>query len=458
MSEWAHEELGGAQLGDRRRVARLVRVTELLSEHPGESVPDACGSWADTEGAYRLWSNGKVKPEAIYEAHFRCTATRAAHEELVLVVQDGSALDFTPHWNDKAVKEMGYLEGEFRRGILIHPTLALTASGVPIGLADMQTWSRPVEEFGKRDQRHKRPIDEKESYVWLLAWDNAQKRLPKEVPLLGIADQEADIFDLFAAHRRPNAHLLIRATGDRRVGNPARLLSKAIRQMPPAGTFEFEVPRRPGLSSRTAVLTLRFAPEIMLRSKYSGAAAPNVPVWCVVAEEENPPKGVKPLQWLLLTTMEVASFQEALRAVGYYKQRWMVEQYFYVLKQGSLVEDLHLETVDRIERALACYAVVAWRLLFLTIGARLDPHGPATTFLADHEWKALLAYHYPRRVPKIPPTKREAIRLIARLGGFLARRGDGDPGVKTVWRGLDYLQGLAVGYRLASEMRSGESP
>jgi hypothetical protein len=448
MQEWVQAELETAALGDVRLDARLVRVTELLSELPGESIPEACPSWADTEGAYRLWRNPRVTPERIYAPHLRCTGARAGLQQRVLVIQDGSTLDFTSR---RATTGLGYL-GRTTRGLCLHPSLVVSDTGLPLGLADMQVWERPLSELGKASAkgRQDKPFIEKESYVWKLAWENVQRRLPTGVRLLGIADQEADMFDLFATPRRPGADLLVRATGDRRVQHPAKQLDRAMRSFPAAGTLTLDVPQRPDQMPRTARLTVRFAPLTLLRSKHAEAELPELPVSVVLVEEETPPKGVKPLVWLLVTTQPVPTYAEALQVVADYKRRWLVEQYFYVLKQGCQVEKLQLESAEALECALACYAVVAWRQLLVTLDARQDPRGSADEFLAAHEWQALWAYHHPgRKLPKQPPTKHEAVRLVARLGGFLARKGDGEPGVKTVWRGFAHLHHLAEGYRLA---------
>jgi len=108
-----------------------------------------------------------------------------------------------------------------------------------------------------------------------------------------------------------------------------------------------------------------------------------------------------------------------------------------VLKSGCGIEKLELETVERMRRALATFSIVAWRLLWLTYAARETPNASCEIVLSRHEWKLLYSLaHRGQRVPEAPPTLREAVRLIARLGGFLGRRHDGEPGVKTLWRGL----------------------
>lgn len=170
----------------------------------------------------------------------------------------------------------------------------------------------------------------------------------------------------------------------------------------------------------------------------------------VLAEEAHPPPGVPPLCWLLLTTMPVPDFATARQYVQWYSARWLIERYHYVLKSGCRVEALQLETAERLERALATYAVVAWRLLWLTYEARRQPQAPCTVVLDAHEWHALACtIQRTPTPPMVAPTLAEAVRWIAQLGGFLGRRHDGDPGAKTLWRGLQRLHDIAATWQLA---------
>lgn len=123
---------------------------------------------------------------------------------------------------------------------------------------------------------------------------------------------------------------------------------------------------------------------------------------------------------MLLTTLPAEDLATAEMVLRYYSHRWRVERDHYVLKSGCHVEDLQLETFDRLERALAVYRIVAWRLLWLTYLARKQPDQPCTTVL------------------------RTAVRWIAQWGGFLGRRSDGEPGVKTLWRGYRRLEDLTA--------------
>lgn len=164
--------------------------------------------------------------------------------------------------------------------------------------------------------------------------------------------------------------------------------------------------------------------------------------------EEHPNSEFKPIEWLLLTTLEVNHFEQAVRYLRWYTYRWLIERYHYVLKSGCRIEQLQLKTAERIKKALATYTIVAWRLLWLTYQARENPLLPCDTILEKYEWQSLCCHFQGFPLSKDPPTLQQAIIWIAQLGGFLARRHDGFPGVKTLWRGLQRLYDIASTWKL----------
>ena len=177
---------------------------------------------------------------------------------------------------------------------------------------------------------------------------------------------------------------------------------------------------------------------------------PYLRLTAILAEEEHPPAGQEPVRWWLLTTLPITTLDDAMQAVAWYALRWLVERYHYVLKSGCRIEQLQLETAERLQRAVATYAVVAWRLLWLTYEARRHPEASCEAVLPREQWQVLhQVVHKTHRIPTSPPSLREAVRQMARLGGFLARKGDGEPGVKTIWRGLRRLDDLVTGSRLS---------
>lgn len=166
-----------------------------------------------------------------------------------------------------------------------------------------------------------------------------------------------------------------------------------------------------------------------------------------VRETGTTPEGEEPIDWMIVTTVAVQTLAEALEIIEAYAQRWKVERYHYVLKSGCRIEDLQLESADRIERALAIYNVVAWRLLHMTYVARLQPDLPCTSVLEDDEWQALFIIGAARALPDKPPSVHEAVRMIAKLGGFQGRKGDGEPGVQALWTGLRRLMDFTLAFR-----------
>jgi hypothetical protein len=448
MRSWAAEELRTVDLGDARRERRLVRLVEDLAEHPTGSVPHACGDWATTKAAYRFWDCDAVAPSAIREAHIEASAARVAAAERVLVLQDTTTLDFSAH---PATAGLGPIEHPAHQGLLVHSALAVTLGGVPLGLMDQQVWARDPHTTGTRHTRRQRPTAAKESQKWLTTQTASQAAIADDVGIITVADREADIYDLFAQPRRAGSDLLVRAAHNRRVTHEARYLWEAVRASPLLGRHTVTVGRRTGQSPRDAHLTLRAVSLALLppRHHQQRAACQPVPVSLVLAEEETPPAGVTPLRWLLITTLPVTTLAEATSCLDWYALRWLIERYHYVLKSGCRIEQLQLGTVERLQRALATYGIVAWRLLWLTYLARVAPETPADTVLEADEWRALSCAHHRQREPAPePPTLAEAVRWIAQLGGFLGRRHDGEPGVQTIWRGLMRLADLTDMYRL----------
>ena len=210
------------------------------------------------------------------------------------------------------------------------------------------------------------------------------------------------------------------------------------------------VPRQDEYKSRTACLSIRhasfdFSPPINRAKNFQHqSVALNV----ISAIEENPPPDVKPITWLLLTSLEVNSFDQATCRLRWYTYRWLIERYHYVLKSGCRIEQLQLKTAERIKKALATYSIVAWRLLWLTYQARENPSLPCDTILEKYEWQSLYCHFHGFPLPQEPPSIQQVVTWIAQLGGFLARRHDGFPGVKTLWRGLQRFHDITSTWKL----------
>ncbi len=431
-----------------RLVKRFATLIADLVAQPTASIPHACGTWAKTKAAYRFWSSPRVTPHAIRAAHVRSTVDRITPHRTILAIQDTTSLDFTHH---PATRDLGPLTPTTHQGLFVHSVLATTVEGVPLGLLDQAVWARDPATTGTKHYRRKRTTRDKESQRWLTALTTTHTRVPAAVAVVTIADREADIFDLFALPRPAHSHFLIRATQNRVVDHAAHLLWTTLRQQAVGGALRVDLRRGDARPARQAHLTLRWTTVTLQppRNRPARAELQPVTLQALLAEEVHAPAGTEPIRWLLLTTFPLNEYAEAVRYVRWYTLRWLVERYHYVLKSGCRIEQLQLETADRLERALATYCIVAWRLLWLTYQARQTPELPCTVALTRTEWQALYAtHHHTTTLPTMPPTLGDAVRWIAQLGGFLGRQRDGDPGVKTIWRGFQRLQDSADTWRL----------
>jgi Transposase DNA-binding/Transposase Tn5 dimerisation domain len=433
------------QLGEKRLNARFLKLVDDFSKDPTASIPEASGGWPGSKAAYRFFDNPRVRPRDIRAALRRDALDFLPPDGPILAIQDTTSFDFTAH---PATDGLGYLDHPKRRGLLMHSVLAVTPEGVPCGLLDQQTWARDPAELGKSGDRRKKATAAKESRRWLGALAATEAALPAGREVITVADREADIYDLFAQPRRPGSHLLIRVKPARGVRHPERLLGPAVRSSPARGTMTVELRRADDRPPRQAVLTIRYlALEVAPPANRPGRAGlPHVALTAILVEEEHPPAGQEAVRWWLVTSLPIRTTADAERAVRYYALRWLVERYHFVMKSGCRVERLQLETAGRIDRAVATYSAVAWRLLWLTYEARRHPEESSGRVLTREELEVLC--RLTGVASDAPPTLRDAVRGIARLGGFLGRKGDGEPGVKTLWRGLRRLNDMVAGYRL----------
>ena len=334
----------------------------------------------------------------------------------------------------------------------MHTTLLTSCVGLPIGIASQDIWARPDEaKQTTAEERRKLPIAEKESYKWLAALDQTVKVVPEGTQVISVGDSEADIFELFNHARTLETDLLIRASQDRSVCEPTvGRLWNTLGARRVAGHLKVEVPARNNEPKRTAIVTVRYAPVTLQAPTHLKKKMASIPLYAVLVQEENPPVDLKkPLCWLLLTTVPVHSFADALERIQWYRQRWQIEVYHKVLKSGCQVEQSQLATTERLLPFIALLAIIAWRLFWLTHIRRHHPDAPCTLVLTDHEWHALYAFHHKSaHFPTQIPTVAQATLWIAQLGGFLARKNDGHPGVTVIWRGWQRLTDISATWRI----------
>jgi len=461
LDSWAEEEFGTAALGDVRRTKRLIELAHVFGQRPSASLPDAAQDPALLKAAYRFFDTDDVDPAEILASHTRSTHDRCASVPVILAVEDTTELDWSHH---PATSGLGPIHTKKHVGLLLHTTVAMTPEAVQLGILHQHVWARDAATFGQLPDHHMRPFDEKESYRWVRGLDaiNAARDVCPTTQFVLVADAEADIYDVLVAERRGGVDLLIRAGQNRRVEHPeARLLWDALPTGIRAGTRTVRVAARDGKPAREAEVTI-YRQAVGLHPPTRRASEELVPVtvsvvWVI---EESPPEGVEAIEWVLLTSIRVLTNAGALTIVAWYCCRWGIEIWHKALKSGCAIETRQLETADRLQRCLALFSVIAWRIVFTTMLARACPDAPCTAVLDTDEWHALYCHiHQTTRLPGTPPNLHDVVRWIARLGGFQGRKHDGEPGVTVMWKGFQHLAGLTSMYRLlrpsTNQQRSG---
>lgn len=459
------DEFRGGDLGDARRAKRLPALAATLARFPAASIPAACRGWAETIAAYRLLGCEDFAPEALVAPHREATAARCAAHRCVAVIQDSTEMDFS---HLKCATGLGPLNDHHRRGFFLHSLQALSEDGVPLGMWGAQVILRDDATFRSTATRKRKPICEKESRRWLdgyLAASELARRLPQR-EIVSISDREGDIYEVFAAWAQaaggPRAEWLIRANQDRALdgveeGDPAKLFA-ALAAAPALGEVEFEMKARRGTrkvkgstvvslrSARTVRQTVRVL-EISPRPPFrkGGRPAP-VTFRAVLAEETDPPAGQEPVRWLLLTSLPVKTLKDARRIIRLYLRRWDIEVFHRVLKTGCRVERLQLKSGRALINAVMIYAVIAWRILWLTRLGRQCPDLPCGIVFDEAEWKSACAV-VKRPATAGEPTLGEFIKIVGKLGGHLGRKGDGPPGPQSVWLGLARVRDFACAWR-----------
>lgn len=458
---WAHNEFKALDCGDSRSTRRFRRVASDFIRNPSASVPDACGDWAGTKACYHLFDRPEVCDEAILAAHRTAMLGRLQApgcDGPLLVVQDTTALNYGTHGSKEGLGPTGSQGKDKSPGLFVHGLLVLGAQGEVHGLAGASIYARtPRGEDEAAGKRNRQPLAEKESQRWVRGWEQAHQlwqELGGTREVICIADREADIYELLAtcletrAASGGGAGLLVRSRHDRKLEDDSGRLWQTPAALPFQASLTVELPRgKQGLAARTATLAVR-AGRVKLevpahKRKYLGLEE-SLELWALEVTEINPPAGVEAVCWRLLTTEEVATAEDAQRLVRWYALRWQIEVLHRILKTGCRVEERQVRAVKKLKAFIALDLVVAAHLLALVRQARVKPESPCNTWLGRDEWEAL-AVHASRGgpPPSEPPPTGEAVRLLARLGGFLGRKGDGDPGPEVLWRGLAKLKILA---------------
>lgn len=445
------KNFGAVDLGDQRRTARLIESAAQIAAHP-EKPFNQVFDWNDLRGFYRLCHQETATLQTLQEPHWQLTRQAMAKQALVLILHDTSEMDFTEH---TALQGAGPIGDGNGRGFLQHNSLAVVPEPKQVlGLAYQQWYTR--QEAPKNEHSSKRKRRERESQLWLRGIE-ATGRPAQGCRWVDVGDRGADIYEAMVASQAQGHDFLFRVTQNRQVWvTPERENLTTLRDyacgLASQGRDLVDIPGRGGRAARQAEVELAAAPVWIPAPSGTRqrAAQPVVAAWVVRIWEANPPPGVEGLEWILLTSVPTQTLEELRERRDWYACRWMIEVFHDIEKNGCSEEGRRFETAERMAACLAILSVVAVRIFQMRTALDSQPNEPAEQ-VATHEEIQVLGRFLNH--PSGSFTVRDFVRGVARLGGFLGRKHDGDPGVKTLWRGYQRLQDLLLGYQFRGPPR-----
>lgn len=461
-ARWAREEFGSVEAGDSRRTVRLVRMAARAWERPAGKVAEVFATDRERQGAYDLLESGKVSVEAVVSAMGNAASLRASAESFAYVAVDGASITLADRGQVKDFGRVG--NGDNLRGLKMINALGLDPQGVPLGLFTQVWWARPAAPVrtGSRKARRaqkakfkqRRSPGEKETRYWLQAIEEATARADEAGASLWFQlDREADCQAILMKLTDSNHQFTVRGSWDRVIEDAdedSQHLLQWLGRKPSQGTYEIDVPAGPQRKARRARIAVRWDRVVLRMASERHLPKQLLEIDVVWAREQGTcPTGEKPLDWLLLTSAEVRSLDDAREVIFGYTLRWRIESFHKTWKTGACnVEQTQLRSQHAVAVWSTLLAAVAARIERLKLLSRSDPEKPANAELDSYEIRALilLKREYKKKTEVIPdtmPTIAQATRWLADLGGYTGRSSGGPPGSITIRRGLEFLKPAA---------------
>lgn len=448
---WAQEHFDDCSLGDERRTRRLVTFARRAAERPAASLPTIGEDWGGVRGIYRLLDRPEADLGSVTQGHRDSVRQQQGR---FLILSDTTHVNFGAQ---REIDDAGPIGPGRGKGFLLHSGLLIdTASNSLVGLAGQVAHVREKKKVGKQNdaERLKR---RRESGMWTDLFEQVGPP-PAGSQYIHVCDSAADNFEAMCTVKSMNCDFLIRMGRAHRIvcgpDGQRKPLSQVISDAPELGSYELNIAQGNGRKARTASMRVFASPLRIPRPHHQSERVrqygeDGINAWVITVRETDPPAGQDPLEWTLLTTLPVESFEDAWEVIGHYEDRWLVEEWHKALKTGCSLECRQLQSVERLLPLTGVLSVVAVLLVQLKHMARSQPTRPARE-LVPLLWLRLL-----RAKGKIPDesttTNYQFWRGVAKLGGFLGRRRDGEPGWQTIWRGWKELHTLSEGAKVFSE-------
>jgi len=461
---WFESELSGCDFKDVRLNKRFRNLTESLWQGRGESIPYACQDWANTKAAYRFFSNERVNEQEILKGHFESTHQRfIAASEPVLILHDTTEFSYQranpadvgstcviPTGKDLFGKPKYYT----KCGILMHSSLVVTTNGLPLGLAAIKFWTREkfkgTNELKKNINPTRISIDQKESYRWLENLEEATQRLTAPAQCIHIGDRESDIYELYSQANELGTNFVFRTCVDRCSGEGETTINRKMKQEKINGVHHLQVTDKRGKKCEVTLdIKYQYLKVLPPRSKQKHYPPLELTVIHAVEQQENPLDRER-IVWKLITNLTIDSLGSAIEKLEWYAMRWKIETFHKILKSGCKAQETKLQTAERIVKLIAIYCILSWRIFWMTMLKRCEQAIPVEVALTEKEIKILDCLEKTKSFQPKNKTVSDYLVKISKLGGYLARTSDPEPGNIVIWRGLRRLTDIQLGFELAS--------
>ncbi|ABV84893.1 IS4 family transposase [Rickettsia massiliae] len=465
---WIEQEFGDISFRDMRLVKRFKYIFKKFMQQAQSNISSCFESWSSIKACYRFFSNKKIKAYAILKNHIISTVDnriRNEHEK-ILVIHDTTYIEYKNRVKndslDRVFRAQKGKDGSL--GLILHNSLALNESGVPLGLLNQKFVRRATINHFERGMLtkqyvHTKPIQEKESYRWIEAIRDINNLNIVDKEIVHIADREADIYEMYKYCDEKNIKFLIRAKENRAINKqkrrekPKYKLFDYFHSLPEMLKTSIKFQINKDVKYREATLSISFAeftlpPPPSRTCNKDGKELANLKLWGIIAKEDNPPEGAEAINWLLISNIKVNTTDEAIEKVNWYTRRWSIEIFHKILKSGCSVEAAQLRERERLIKYITMKSIVAWRIFWLSRKFNNDQNASCSQVLTPLEQKLLFKRFNNGANPPKELSAKEAIKLIAKLGGYIGRNRDHPPGIISLWRGWTRLMNMVSDYKI----------
>lgn len=432
-SSWAKNDWMSIDFGDKRLNSRAVEIGADFFRNPFVSPPKMLRSFKKIKAFYRFMDSDKVSHDLLISNHVAEARKRLSDHHLILAIQDSSTVVFDREFSVEGAYDVGNIEG-----IVIHNTISvipLKENGIVDGLLNQIVIKRKA-------KRERSPADN-ESKVWKESILAVEK--PENTTIVDVMDRGADALEIMHYSKELAHEYIVRAKQNRYINDDKyRYLFDFARALPVLKRVQMGVNKSSAQKKRTATLGVAYSSVTLDTPKNNQRIKP---LACTIIHirEINCPKNQEPIEWFLLTSLPVASIDNALQVMQYYSFRWIIEEYHKCLKTGFRLEKTQLQTIQRIENLLGFISVSAVKLLQMRDIVRRNPGADARDYVSGEDIEIIQEYY---GLKDKQMTVDKFLRCIAQMGGFLNRKSDGNPGWQSIWEGWKYFMGLKEGINL----------